>query len=484
MTIGDYTYKWCRKCRCQATGKQGYFTTHHFTHEHVDKNVSFEAEANHSSMAPLIPLADDAILHDEIPDDEQLVFSGPWYCPVLGADEIIRDVLIECHSESEIANDVPVVWLAAITESGVSEDTSSEEPQAAISVTNDDTTSWTSEFVTMTQGVPNHESSDVTIAVPVPSALPQVTSLLCFDSDYNKICNTTPPLSVIDLECTEYFPCDTSGCMFLGPGGFHCNQCTGGIFNTALFQCNACTVGHGFLGDVCESCGNTLWGTLLLTDCLPSQQLSNYIDPDISFSLDSCNQAHTEYLFDGTKFLPYPSINCAILLDVSTVSPTLPPALTPSTKLNSQSKLTLQSRTLDLDSPPALASSDSFKFPCGSNVGFVHVFVSTLMVTLSALWSAFTSILASLVVSTNRLWSRCISATCFQCFFLSSLFWDTLELFVISPSLTLPHRLRRRPFVRFLPRQWMLLSPFMLLGGGSHLSPMWGTVLPITTTLN
>jgi hypothetical protein len=105
---GEITYKWCDKCRCRATGKQGYYTTTHGTVDHIDKTVGFAstAAANHSSIMPLVPLADDSFLPDSIPDEEVLVFSGPWHTPIA--------VDVDCTQSATGSVDgfSPSMWLA------------------------------------------------------------------------------------------------------------------------------------------------------------------------------------------------------------------------------------------------------------------------------------------------------------------------------------------------------------------------------------
>jgi len=41
MVMDGVTYKWCSLCCCRSTGKQGFYTTTHFTAEHVDRSVRF-----------------------------------------------------------------------------------------------------------------------------------------------------------------------------------------------------------------------------------------------------------------------------------------------------------------------------------------------------------------------------------------------------------------------------------------------------------
>jgi hypothetical protein len=112
IVMDGVTYKWCSSCRCRSTGKQGYYTTTHFTAEHVDRSVRFASgtAVNHSpTVLPIVPLADASFVPDTVPDEEVLVFSGPWHCPIIDTT---------CYEDV----DYPSVWMAPVLSSELVEE--------------------------------------------------------------------------------------------------------------------------------------------------------------------------------------------------------------------------------------------------------------------------------------------------------------------------------------------------------------------------
>lgn len=316
VVVGEHSYKWCSKCRCRATGKQGYFTTHHFTHEHVDKKVSLGngPEANHSSIVPLVPLADDAIVDTDIPEDEQLVFAGPWHCSVFvdSPEDVSTDNYVAWCDDGEILQDHGFsIWFTPIDEDYELAGNSVHSDVASVS-SNDDAVVplVVVEGVIQADVLSPVPRMDVPHAVPVLSNPPDASALLLFDSDYSRSYRTVPPISVIDLDYVTYHPCDNVECDFVGPGGFNCNQCSLGVFNTALVQCLSCHNGCGFLGDSCDVCELPLWGTHVLPLPIPSQSLNDYVEEDSECaSIIPRNSARLHHVFDGTQFVPYPAAN-------------------------------------------------------------------------------------------------------------------------------------------------------------------------------
>lgn len=322
IVVGDHTYKLCSKCCCHATGKQGYFTTTHGTAEHIDKKVSFPSvEANHAPVAPILPLVDDSLAGDDIPDDEMLVFSGPWCTPI--ADQ--ENIVVSCVIDNEHACESPSLWLASISSvSSVNTNDDNQDNDSDLvrlnafpaGAANDETPVAVIQVDDPDFLVPDGSniSADVApVALPVVHQPPSSDSFLLMNESYLRLYNTRLPLSIVDLDYTEYFPCDVSPCSAVGPGGFNCPRCPLGIFNTALVICHSCHHGHGFLGDSCEFCGQgPLWGPHVLPACLPTQSLDTYVDNDPS-GVDFLprNPARSSHILLDSVYYPFsPSANC------------------------------------------------------------------------------------------------------------------------------------------------------------------------------
>lgn len=232
IVIGDVTYKWCRECCCRATGKKGYFTTSHFTAEHDTKRVTFGPPVNHSEVALIVPLADDSFVDDEIPEEDILVFSGPWHCPV-----------IPDSSGEDYIPLGPSVWMASLQE----EDDGNE---------------------------------NLCLAVPLAESLRVDAENACaYDGK--------PPLCVMDLELCDLHRCDNPQCFSLGPDGFCCQSCSDGVYYTALVKCAMCQTTVGFLGEPCPHCNNILHGERVMVTSLPDQDICAFVDEDFDTTFNS-----------------------------------------------------------------------------------------------------------------------------------------------------------------------------------------------------
>jgi hypothetical protein len=502
VVVGELTYKWCSKCRCRATGKQGYFTTNHFTHEHVDKQVTFgggDVSANHSSIAPLIPLADDSLLDDAIPDEDLLVFSGPWNCSVNTQDAPADSSLVDCTEKHSLPGH-PSLWMASVYP------IEEEEQEAEIECECDPVEETEIECVcdpmevtqTLANAEPIENENVPAVAVPVPCPPRSASSLLLFDMPYSHVYRTSPPLSIVDLDCAESYPCDTLDCDYFGPGGFNCPSCPIGIFNTALVLCHHCSNGHGYLGDTCDLCGQSLWGTHLLPVGFPSQNFCDYVEEDpASLEFIPRNHARKVHLTDGDQFTPFPSANW-----VSEHASVLAPALGAYEEYSSvqivdkvpSSRDDDELSFFDADSvtcPPTIEdfsvnqftseglsnTTDSTWIPKGVNFmkGVTYMSISFL------LWCIQNAVIL--------LWHK-INYTetklCFMAFVSGTFLWDAIEAFSI-PSVKKTEscstrRRKKRGFVPFYPRHWMLLSSLMLMCGYRTWSPFQTVCHPISLT--
>jgi hypothetical protein len=155
-------------------------------------------------------------------------------------------------------------------------------------------------------------SDEPVVATPIACPPASSESLLLLNESYHCIYQTRPPLSVIDLDYTEYYPCDDSTCPYVGPGGFNCPHCPVGIFNTAFVLCHHCPIGYGFLGDVCSHCQHPLWGPHVLPTSLPSQRLIKYVEEDAAcIEYIPKNPVRSSYLLVDSMYVPLPSMNWA-----------------------------------------------------------------------------------------------------------------------------------------------------------------------------
>jgi hypothetical protein len=506
VLVGDISYKWCGKCRCRATGKQGYFTTHHFTHEHVDKQVSFgngtaTVSANHSSVAPLVPLADDSFVDDSIPEDEMLVFAGPWHCSVSTPTPSSVFICTDDQSNDPEDSVIPAVWMASVSHPSAEEETVvsvEEETMGSVSVEEE-----TVVHATVIGNVDSRNAAGdpLAIAVAVPSVPASSSSVLLFDSSYSRVYGTDPPLAIVDLDATEYYPCDTSDCNYVGPGGFNCLQCPDGIFNTALVLCHHCTVGHGYLGDNCELCQKPLWGKHLLPTSLPHQQVIDYVEEDPTcLSYIPRNLSRQNHVYDGMQFLPYhPSANWVQERDMSNgdhfihpkhfeTDASIPFEVDDFLDTNEDVFFDIEDDGLYMDWTPLGSDKEN---------GDSNSTRDSKPLVSSALWYLSTpEVILRFAVGWAFQITRIVinwfialqTMTCFGQFVFWTFFWDAFDVLWNSPPCCSgkPRRLRRgkREQVQFYPRHWVLLSSFMLTCGYRSLSPFMRTYEPIVVTMS
>jgi hypothetical protein len=77
--------------------------------------------------------------------------------------------------------------------------------------------------------------SDAPVATPVLSTVPALSSLLLSCTNHLHVFDTSPLLSVNDMEFCELCPCNNSPYLSVGPEGFNCILCPNGIYKTLLF---------------------------------------------------------------------------------------------------------------------------------------------------------------------------------------------------------------------------------------------------------
>lgn len=505
ITMDGVTYKWCKECRCRATGHQGYYTTTHFTTDHIKRNVSFSTpSANHSSILPLAStIGEDVFTSDSIPPEERLVFTGPWHCEVeVESDNAISDIAL--GKDSAVVHDVGdafvstagfSIWTLEIPNLPETDGVESiafthDEDHIAATVMTLGHTNADAIIPGQTMG-----PSDVPIATPILPSLPGPQLLV--DTTYSCIFDTCPPLSIIDLEYTELRPCDNAPCCSIGPPGFNCVTCNIGVYHTALVRCRSCLGSTGFLGDICPQCGSLLYGVPIVQSGLPGQKLIDFVDMDASHFMER-NFSRARFYFTGSEFLPVPSVNCAPCLfqwdvasfhqsvgedvyvdcvdDASSVHPSLDCA-------DVAYENVFVARQPDHESTvvspiavylaPSLASTTSF-------LGVRYMQCLQLMASLWCFLSwSFGHAVSIPVLVTRRL--------CFWAFLVGTLWWDLLELFYLAPHVCpMPPRCRRRSKVKFaslFPRHWMLLSSLMLVSGFRSVTAFTLTTAPWLRTL-
>jgi hypothetical protein len=440
IVMGDLTFKWCSHCKCRVTGKQGFFTTTHGTSEHGQKKVVFDPEVNHSPIAAPHPPDADAEA-SELNEDDELVFTGPWHCAIIENDDLSTDV-----------DTSPSVWIAAA------------------SVDDDETCDLDFAAVLPTSSSPSDDSLTVTSA----------TSLLLMDTLYQNVYDTRPPLAVVDLDSTEFDCCDNPSCSYLGPVGFNCPKCSDGIYRTAFVRCHHCTSGMGFLGDSCPDCDNLLYGRVVLHTCLPSQHLVSAIEYDPDCAIDR-NLTRRSFIRTSSGYFP-PAVNWATLSPVPSLElesfldchQDFPPDGCPEEESARVTNLVANSEEPTVDPSPEHGSDVTAVAPSLGSVPFFSTWSAAVCLLLSAWFSWFVDY--PLTWSLNGI--RTLVATpSLWLFSASTIFWDTIEQFLLppgSPTRSRSTRRRRRPStLQWFPRHWLLLSSLMLLSGHRSLSPTW-----------
>jgi hypothetical protein len=435
IVIGDVTYKWCSECRCRATGKQGYFTTSHFTDAHDDKRVTFSPPVNHSEVGPIVPLADDSLISADIPDEEALVFSGPWHCP-------LSDDWFDDEVETQDA-----IWMASLIEdTDDDDDECSDDSSEVIDVTHDDECS--------------DDSSEV-IDVTPPFVL--------VDTPIQRAYNTNPPVCTIDLEMTDLHRCDNPQCFSTGPDGFTCVSCSEGIYYTALVKCHHCSRGIGFLNDPCSQCHNTLYGERVVVTSLPGQHVDDYVDLDTEHGLNDRNLARLSYIPGNLGWYP-PSVNLAAVPDAFFDCPEF---------LSSDDSLCEDHELISEPSRPEVTAS----LPRLKSSSFILRMVQTCLIMVSS-WVFTVGFIRPLQWVITSL-SALSESLCFWSFYAGTLCWDLVEVYLHNAPSPLPPRAsrrRRHPSLCYFPRHWMVLSSLMLLSGFRSLSSFSSVFLPLQHT--
>jgi hypothetical protein len=490
IVIGDLTYKWCSECRCRATGKKGFFTTTHFTAEHVNKNVGFDASVNHSAL--LNRREDQDVVPDrDVIEDDDLVFTGPWHCAIVDAEVDSADF--------------PAAWMAA----GTSADTVDIDFAAIVPSRNDDDAS---------------PGDDVSLSAS------SATSLLLVDTSYQNVFDTRPPLSIVDLQDTEFDRCDNPTCNYIGPVGFNCPKCSDGMYRTALVCCHHCHTGVGFLGDLCSHCESALYGRLILHSCLPGQHIASAIEHDPESPL-SRNTIRMSFIRTSIGYYP-PDINCAPcglasgdLVELGSFldcqeeesSGVVPNSIIPASVYSYDDCSSAASDVDDdgffdcygddndgffdcITSNDDDGDDDGF-FDCATEVvGGFSDSVGGYRDSATASWPMWflqwPMHLASVALRSSISWmidfpltgclnlvSSFMAESCFWAFFVSLVGWDTIEQFFLpAPRGSRSFRRRRNTPLKWFPRHWMILSSLMLLSGYRSLSPVWRMTQSIAGT--
>lgn len=528
LEVDGTKYKWCGTCKCRATGKQGFFTTTHFTSEHVQKNVSIVTPAANHSPLPLLPHADDGFTPDSIPQEERLIFTGPWHCGVemvssvtLEVDDVIDEVTnVSSEVPSREGKDVSdldphdslVSILPHLSSFWMSEIPNLPDTDGVESITfthdeNDSTDSAVSAAVEVNHNSAAHALayrnpatpfSDVpVIATPIPPQLPNSTSFLLVDTAYSCIFDTRPPLSVVDLDSVELYPCDNVDCNSLGPGGFNCVSCPQGVYHTAMVKCHNCASGTGFLGDLCSVCSHVLYGSHIVMSGLPGQTLMTCTDADEDSQLcQQINLARTRFLFTGNEFVPFPVANCAPCLftwEVAQFSPIFQDEKFYDThehhghhccEGDHPARHHCCGGDLSTSSDTAHQSLDLLSFYSALFTYFSWMWMWVLHGWRTA-WSTFLCLSLKVVGSSIAQCSSTFRDLSFWSFVVSTFCWDLFELY-FTPFSPLPgtrRRMRSRTkSPSIFPRHWMILSAIMLLSGFANTTAFTLTSLPLSGT--
>mmetsp|Transcript_15021 Transcript_15021/g.28265 ORF Transcript_15021/g.28265 Transcript_15021/m.28265 type:complete len:2300 (+) Transcript_15021:159-7058(+) len=437
IVIGDVTYKWCGECRCKATGKKGYFTTSHFTAQHGEKRVTFGPAANNSavlpsdddappSIAPIVPLAEDSFTPEDVPDQDMLIFSGPWYCPVVDVDCSHPCVWMTSASDEQVPNDENEIVHATIL-SGLDWVAPDEDEAAIYDALNSDL-----------------------------APLLDASGLLLSHTEFSSTFDTRPPICVVNLEFADLHACDNSNCTSLGPDGFTCVKCVTGIYYTAIVKCATCNNGTGLLGESCDQCGAPLHGIRILPAPLPGQNVQEYVDDDIDGPWDR-NLIRFDYVQCGDGFFP-PQINhvgfpiCQIIPDQTEDELVFFDSIEVCAGTNEPLTEMTEAQLSSTESE----SSSALSFSCLSITLVLLSVCKWIITNLTRTMEAFVHI-----------GSKVMNCLCFWHFTCGTLMWDTIELYLNGPQRSLSRRERRRPprSLPFFPRHWMLLSYLMLCSG-------------------
>jgi hypothetical protein len=516
LEVDGVKYKWCKECRCRASGKQGYFTTTHFSSEHMSKPpVTFAA--NHSSL-PLVSQLGDGFTPDSIPEEERLVFTGPWHCAVelessvtIEVDPVVvtgEEVVCPDASDSCVPPSHLSFWMSEIPNLPVDDGVESitftydEETPIAAATSAIDVRNSVVPCVT-TLGPLEQPSDEPVVATPILQRLPNPTLLV--DTMYSCIFDTRPLLSVIDLNAEELYSCDNAPCLSCGPGGFNCLSCDVGLYNTPMVKCSHCEIGTGFLGDQCSSCLCVLYGEHILMQGLPGQRLIDYTDTDEDDSLICRNSSRNRYLFTGSGFVPFPSVYCSPCF-----VPWEPTPFLPNVALDRITKAETKQNNLDEDVfYETRDEHEDDDLTPDSSINIVEDLEKDSMlgwwlVLYLTDWSTVRLVLKTGIKGLSFSWkygkstalqgigicSSCISlftkVGSFWLFFWSTIGWDTLELFLTQPSHTSGSRRRTRSrwrsTLRIFPRHWMILSSLMMLGGFRSLTGFSASMNPLYQT--